>query len=182
MINITHRRASVKYSTAFSPGIFRKYSSDILRYLKTFYKDSPKSRNSIISLVRLFAYYGAVFPSAVTVAGENNMSARQFWRALGVMVNGGLIKIQPRFLNRHQRSNVYDLRELIKEILEFIRLHHEFPPGKLAHFLGALVKGEVSLQYPLLDWEPDEEQVFRWQRGDEWAACARATALEIAYA
>jgi len=80
-------------------------------------------RDVILQLVRLYAYYGKVYPKAEQVAEDGYISKRTFWRTIADMEQDGLIQRDNRYLNHLQISNAYRLDKLILILARYIAEH-----------------------------------------------------------
>ena len=77
----------------------------------------------ILALVRLYAYYGKVYPKAAQVAEYPICSKRTFWRTIADLEQAGLIERTNRYLNHLQISNAYRLDRLILILARYIAEH-----------------------------------------------------------
>lgn len=82
-------------------------------------------RSVILELVRLYAYYGKVYPKAKHIAEDAYCSKRTFWRTIADMEQDGLIQRDNRYLNHLQISNAYRLDKLILILVRYITEHAE---------------------------------------------------------
>ncbi|GAI00953.1 unnamed protein product, partial [marine sediment metagenome] len=80
-------------------------------------------RDVILQLVRLYAYYGKVYPKAEQVAEDGYISKRTFWRTITDMEQDGLIERTNRYLNHLQISNAYRLDRLILILARYLAEH-----------------------------------------------------------
>ncbi|MBA7535968.1 hypothetical protein ES705_28227 [subsurface metagenome] len=80
-------------------------------------------RDVILQLVRLYAYYGKVYPKAKHVAEDGYVSKRTFWRTIADMEQDGLIQRDNRYLNHLQISNAYRLDRLVLILARYIAEH-----------------------------------------------------------
>lgn len=80
-------------------------------------------RDVILQLIRLYAYYGKVYPKAEQVAEDGYISKRTFWRTIADMEQDGLIYRTNRYLNHLQISNAYRLDRLILILARYIAEH-----------------------------------------------------------
>jgi len=85
----------------------------------------PWRRSVILELVRLYAYYGKVYPKASYIAHDAYCSKRTFWRAVQQLEQHGLIERSNRYLNHLQISNCYRLDKLILVLTRYIAEHAE---------------------------------------------------------
>jgi CTP-dependent riboflavin kinase len=115
-------------------------------------------RDVILQLVRLYAYYGKVYPKAEQLAEDGYVSKRTFWRTIAHMEQDGLIERTNRYLNHLQISNAYRLDKLILILARYITEHcHQVftkhTPELLyaagAHFWRAIWTVKVRLRDPM---------------------------------
>jgi len=105
-------------------GVLRKRFELIVQCLVTL--GYPTWRRSVIlELVRLYAYYGKVYPKASHIAEDAYCSKRTFWRAVQQLEKDGLIERNNRFLHHLQISNAYRLDKLILILTRYISEHAE---------------------------------------------------------
>jgi len=92
-------------------------------------------REATFYLLRLYAYYGKVYPKAPNWTNDFYASKRSFWRAIAKLEESGLIERINRYLNHLQISNCYRLDKLVLCIIKYLAEHGcPFLP-KLAHEL-----------------------------------------------
>ncbi len=115
-------------------------------------------RDVILTLVRLYAYYGKVYPKAEQVAQYPICSKRTFWRTIANMEQDGLIERTNRYLNHFQISNAYRLDRLVLILARYIAEHtaQQFTDlaNKLIGFAGsnfwrAIWTARVRLRDPI---------------------------------
>ncbi|MBA7696112.1 hypothetical protein ES703_104754 [subsurface metagenome] len=105
-------------------GVLRKRHSLIVDCLVML--GFPNWRRSVIlELVRLYAYYGKVYPKAKHIAEDAYCSKRTFWRTIAGMEQDGLIQRDNRYLNHLQISNAYRLDRLVLILVRYITEHAE---------------------------------------------------------
>jgi len=104
------------------PGLLVRRHDRVVEYLKR-YGLAPRERDAVLLLLRLYSYYGKVFVSAGYAARDAVISRRTFWRAVAVLVNAGVLQVINRYQNGKQRSNLYDLRELVRALLRYLAEH-----------------------------------------------------------
>ncbi len=103
-------------------GVFSKRFDHIRDCLITLGFTRAK-RDVILTLVRLYAYYGKVYPKAEQVAEYPICSKRTFWRTIVDLEQDGLIERTNRYLNHLQISNAYRLDRLILILARYIAEH-----------------------------------------------------------
>ncbi len=115
-------------------------------------------RDVILALVRLYAYYGKVYPKAEQVAEYPICSKRTFWRTITDLEQDGLIERTNRYLNHLQISNAYRLDKLVLILARYLAEHvaQQFTDfaSKLIGFAGsnfwrAIWTARVKLRDPI---------------------------------
>lgn len=76
-------------------------------------------------LLRLWAYYGQVYPKEAQVCSQPGCSKATFWRTIRILKEGGYIGIVNRFVIRHeaQISNLYRLDRLVVILTRYLAEH-----------------------------------------------------------
>jgi len=101
---------------------------DCLQYRLGF---STAQREVILRLLRLWAYYGYVYPKESLVTAEPGCTKATFWRTIRALRDQGLIHIINRFIIRPhaQISNLYRLDKLVVLIAKYLAEHiaHVWP-------------------------------------------------------
>ncbi len=110
-----------------SPGLFIKHYDQIRSYLVSV-NLTTADREASLRLLRLYAYYGRVYPKASQIADDfGNMikgcSKRSFWRAIAKLSNMGMIEVINRFHQGRQISNTYRLDKLVAILARFLAEH-----------------------------------------------------------
>jgi len=109
-----------------SPGIFNKKFDRIRDYLANI-ELTPAERHVILNLLRLYCYYGKVYPKASEFTDERGCSKRTFWRAVAKLEELGLIDRINRYLHHLQISNAYRLDKLVLILVRWLAEHgHPF--------------------------------------------------------
>ena len=80
-------------------------------------------RDAAFFLLRLYAYYGKVYPKAPDRTEDYWNSKRSFWRAIAKLESAGLIDRINRYLHHLQISNVYRLDKLVLCIIRYLVEH-----------------------------------------------------------
>ena len=104
-------------------GNYHKHHNDINTMLRVVCGLEKKERSAIFCLLRLFFYYGQVYPKADDVAEQEYISKRTFWRAIGKLRESGVIEVLNRYVKHKQISNLYRIDKLILMIARFIAEH-----------------------------------------------------------
>ena len=105
-------------------GNYHKHHNDINMMLRVVLRLGNRERSAVFCLLRLFLYYGEVYPKAADVADQEYISKRTFWRAMRKLQELGVIEVINRYINHKQISNFYRLDKLVVMIAAFIAEHH----------------------------------------------------------
>jgi len=109
-----------------TPGVFIKKFYRIRDYLVSAGLTSAE-RQVALNLIRLYCYYGKVYPKATGFTDQGGCSPRSFWRAVGKLEDMGLIDRINRYLNHLQISNAYRLDKLVLVLARWLAEHgHQF--------------------------------------------------------
>lgn len=108
--------------------LYNKRFQEIREYLDRNMGLTPAERESILRLLRIYAYYGRVYPKASQIADDfGNMipgsSKRSFWRAIAKLREDGLVQVHNRYLHGRQISNCYRLDKLILCLVRWLLEH-----------------------------------------------------------
>ncbi|MBA7636694.1 hypothetical protein ES703_44315 [subsurface metagenome] len=108
--------------------IYNRRFHEIRHYLEQNIGLTLAERESIFRLLRIYAYYGRVYPKASQIADDfGNMtkgcSKRSFWRAIGKLEGQGLVQVCNRYLHGRQISNCYRLDKLILCLVRWLLEH-----------------------------------------------------------
>jgi len=80
-------------------------------------------REIAFHLLRLYAYYGMVYPKASEFTEDAGCSKRSFWRAVAKLEEAGVLDRINRYLHHRQISNCYRLDKLILCIIRYLAEH-----------------------------------------------------------
>ncbi len=105
-----------------SPGLLVKKHDYIRRYLCQLGLTAAE-REIAFHLLRLYAYYGTVYPKAREFTSESGCSKRSFWRAVAKLEEAGVIDRINRYLYHLQISNCYRLDKLVLCIIRYLAEH-----------------------------------------------------------
>lgn len=105
-----------------SPGIFNKKFDHIRHYLVNTGL-TPAERDAALYLLRLYCYYGKVYPKAPNYTEDCYHSKRTFWRAVAKLEKLGLIDRINRYLHHLQISNAYRLDKLVLVLVRWLAEH-----------------------------------------------------------
>lgn len=108
--------------------LYNKRFDEIRHYLDRNIGLTLAERDGILRLLRIYAYYGRVYPKASQIADDfGNMvpgcSKRSFWRAIAKLREDGLIQVHNRYLHGRQISNCYRLDKLILCLVRWLLEH-----------------------------------------------------------
>ncbi|MBA7477899.1 hypothetical protein ES707_13314 [subsurface metagenome] len=108
--------------------LYNKRFDEIRHYLDRNIGLTLAERDGILRMLRIYAYYGRVYPKASQIADDfGNMipgcSKRSFWRAVAKLREDGLIQVRNRFLHGRQISNCYRLDKLILCLVRWLLEH-----------------------------------------------------------
>ncbi len=108
--------------------LYNKRFDEIRHYLEQNIGLTLAERDGILRMLRIYAYYGRVYPKASQIADDfGNMvpgcSKRSFWRAIAKLREDGLIQVRNRFLHGRQISNCYRLDKLILCLVRWLLEH-----------------------------------------------------------
>jgi len=108
--------------------LYNKRFDEIRHYLDRNMGLTLAEREGILRLLRIYAYYGRVYPKASQIADDfGNMikgcSKRSFWRAIAKLREDGLVQVHNRYLHGRQISNCYRLDKLILCLVRWLLEH-----------------------------------------------------------
>ncbi|MBA7577865.1 hypothetical protein ES708_19720 [subsurface metagenome] len=102
-----------------TPGMLLKRHDYIVSYLVSLHL-TPAEREITLHLLRLFAYYGRVYPKANEFTWDGGCSKRSFWRAVAKLEKMGVVDRINRYLYHLQISNCYRLDKLVLCIIRYL--------------------------------------------------------------
>jgi len=105
-----------------TPSLLLKKHDHILAYLKSIGLTTAE-RPAAFYLLRLYAYYGKVYPKAPNYSEDFYNSKRSFWRAVAKLEDSGLVDRINRYLHHLQISNCYRLDKLVLCIIRYLAEH-----------------------------------------------------------
>jgi len=105
-----------------TPSLLLKKHDSIRRYLVELGLTAAE-REIVFHLLRLYAYYGKVYPKAYEFTDTGGCSKRSFWRAVAKLEDSGLIDRINRYLHHLQISNCYRLDKLVLCIVRYLAEH-----------------------------------------------------------
>ena len=108
-----------------SKGVLLKRFNQVRRCLSDVVGLSTSECEATLRLLRLWAYYGEVYPKASQVCSEPGCSKATFWRTVAYLQDIALIDVVSRFIIRPhaQISNLYLLKGLIIVIARYLAEH-----------------------------------------------------------
>ncbi|MBA7554139.1 hypothetical protein ES705_46751 [subsurface metagenome] len=105
-------------------GNYHKHHHDINNMLRVVLGLENRERSAVFCLLRLFLYYGKVYPKAADVADQEYISKRTFWRAINKLREMGVLEVINRYIKHRQISNLYRIDKLVLMIATYIAEHH----------------------------------------------------------
>lgn len=104
--------------------LFKKFDHvrDALKYVLGM---PPAQREVTLRLLRLWAYYGYVYPKEATITAEPGCSKATFWRTIRLLEELGLVQVVSRYVIRPhaQISNLYRLDKLVVLLARYLAEH-----------------------------------------------------------
>ena len=112
-----------------SPQVFFKKFDRVRECLEYTLGLTVSQREVTLRLLRLWAYYGQVYPKETQITGEPGCRKATYWRTIGILKRLGLVDV----INRHvirphsQISNLYRLDRLVLLLARYLAEHgHHF--------------------------------------------------------
>ena len=121
-----------------SPQLFFKQFDRVRDCLKYTLGLTVSQREVALRLLRLWAYYGNVYPKEAQITGQPGCSKATHWRTIRILESLGLVNVINRFIIRPhaQISNLYRLDRLVLLLARYIAEHgHQFYEGWLQPYL-----------------------------------------------
>ncbi|MBA7552984.1 hypothetical protein ES705_45564 [subsurface metagenome] len=103
-------------------GVLRKKHERIRNYLVNMGLTAAE-RQITFELLRLYTYYGKVYPKAQEFSSTGGCSKRSFWRAVAKLEDAGVVDRINRYLHHLQISNCYRLDKLVLCIVRYLAEH-----------------------------------------------------------
>jgi len=108
--------------------LYTRRFDEIRNYLDRNIGLTTAEREGILRMLRIYAYYGRVYPKASQIASDfghmiPGCSKRSFWRGIAKLREGGLVQVRNRYLHGRQISNCYRLDKLILCLVKFLLEH-----------------------------------------------------------
>ena len=128
-----------------SPQLLLKKYDYVIDCLNNVMKLSVAQREVVLRLLRLWAYYGYVYPKESMITTNPGCSKATYWRTIAILQNIGLITVVNRYMIRPhaQISNLYRLDKLVKLIAKYLAEH-------IAHVWPAWFDSILHLTWPEL--------------------------------
>jgi len=114
-----------------APGVLLKHFDRTRDYL-TSLGLTPAEREIALGLLRLYAYYGKLYPKAGHFTDRPGCSKRTFWRTVAKLEAQGVLERIHRYLNHLQISNAYRIDKLIVILARYLAEHGCQLKGKFA--------------------------------------------------
>lgn len=105
-----------------SPGLLLKHWDRIIWFLRGVLQLTTAEREVAIRLLRLWVYYGKVYPKEKQITALPGCSKATFWRTVRKLRELHLIEVVNRFVLREkaQISNLYRLNNLVLAIARYL--------------------------------------------------------------
>ncbi len=86
---------------------------------------TPAQREVTLRLLRLWAYYGKIYPKESLITSEPGCCKATFWRTIRLLRDRNLMHVTNRFIVRPhaQISNLYEMRRLLIIIARYLAEH-----------------------------------------------------------
>ncbi len=117
-----------------TPSLLLKKHHYIVSYLRAIGLTTAE-RDAAFFLLRLYAYYGKVYPKAPDHTEDCYCSKRSFWRTITKLEDSGLIDRINRYLHHLQISNCYRLDKLVLCLIRYLAEHGSPYISDFAHHL-----------------------------------------------
>lgn len=108
-----------------SPQLLLKKHTQVRDCLAEVVKLSIAQREVVFRLLRLWAYYGKVYPKESSVTDDPGCSKATFWRTIRLLEKRGLVTVINRYVIRPQAqiSNLYRFDKLLLIIARYLAEH-----------------------------------------------------------
>jgi len=108
-----------------SPQLLLKKHNYVLSCLRDVLGMTAKQRSVTFELLRLWAYYGRVYPKEAHITEGSWSSKATFWRTIKLLEELGLIQVVNRYVVRPhaQISNLYRLDQLVLLLARYLAEH-----------------------------------------------------------
>ncbi len=114
-----------KARRVLSPQLLLKRFDLVKHFLKHSVRLTTAQCEVTLRLLRLFAYYGQVYPKQALVTEQPGCSQATYWRTMQALKGAGLITVVNRYIMRPhaQISNLYHLDKLLLMIARYLTEH-----------------------------------------------------------
>lgn len=122
-----------------TPSLFIKKFDYIRDCLQRVLGLTTAQREVALRLLRLWAYYGLVYPKEATITEEPGCKKATFWRTIRLLKDDGLITVHNRYVLRPhaQISNLYRLDRLALVIAKYLAEHIAY---RWPEYLGPVLR------------------------------------------
>ena len=139
--NIRDKRYGVSSaSRVLSPQLLLKKFDYVRECLADILGLTIAQREVALRLLRLWAYYGQVYPKEAQITGEPGCSKATYWRTIGILRELHMIRVIHRYVLRPhaQISNLYRLDRLVLLLARYISERgHAFYESWLQPYLAS---------------------------------------------
>ncbi len=110
------------FPRVISPGLVNRRWDMVISTLRDTLGLTTAQRHVVMQLLRLWCYYGQVYPKASQLCADPGCSTATFWRSVKMLEAQGLLSVVNRYLQRHnaQISNLYRLDRLLMVIARYL--------------------------------------------------------------
>lgn len=108
-----------------SPSALIKRHEQVRSCLRSVLRLSVSEREVVFRLLRLWCYYGSVYPKESQITADPGCSKATFWRTIKLLRELGLVVVINRYVRREkaQISNLYRLDKLILLLARYLAEH-----------------------------------------------------------
>lgn len=108
-----------------TPGLLIKYHHQVWNFLAETLGLTISQREVTMRLLRLWAYYGQVYPKESLITSDPGCSKATFWRTIKKLEALGLVRVFNRYLIRPhaQISNLYKFDRLLLVLARYLAEH-----------------------------------------------------------
>ncbi len=136
---VSPRRAPPPAYRVLTKGLLLARFDQVRDCLKSVLGHTAAQREAVLRLLRLYTYYGRVYPKAATIASAPGCSRATFWRVVASLERRGLLERRNQYVLREkaQTSNLYLLTKLCVVIARYLAEHgQEFYDRRLRPLLA----------------------------------------------
>jgi hypothetical protein len=108
-----------------SPQTLIKRHANVVKYLTLSLSLTPSETEIVLYLLRLWSYYGQIYPKQHQITDQTACSKPTVWRTVKHLADNQLITVVNRYVKREkaQISNLYILDRLILAIAKYLNEH-----------------------------------------------------------